>query len=190
MRAELSTSHSSRSCTYSAHVPADHLKVGIHSPPPRAMTLCRPLRLTCVMTCPLTSGFSSSSSFVHSLALDLPRLSASRKKLIPKSASVTVAESAIVKLPTPGRTRFLRVSVPATLDPEPSMSRSGIMRSTWLSSRARWPLAAHRRSCRSYFFSLAVGACKGGGVVVVVVDAMEINFQLRTASPSITVWPG
>ena len=181
MRAELSTSHSSRSCTYSAHVPADHLKVGIHSPP---------LRLTCVITCPLTSGFSSSSSFVHSLALDLPRLSASRKKLIPKSASVTVAESAIVKLPTPGRTRFLRVSVPATLDPEPSMSRSGIMRSTWLSSRARWPLAAHRRSCRSYFFSLAVGACKGGGVVVVVVDAMEINFQLRTASPSITVWPG
>ena len=65
----------------------------------------------------------------------------------------------MVKLPIPGKMRFLSVSTPATPGPE-------FRRSTFASSSAACPLAAHRRSWRSYFFSLAVGACSGGGVVV------------------------
>lgn len=58
----------------------------------------------------------------------------------------------------PGRTRFFSVSMPTTPGPE-------LMRRICASSRACWPLAAQRRSCLSYFFSLEVGPCSGGGVV-------------------------
>lgn len=106
-------------------------------------------------------------------ARKLPRCWSSRKKFTPKSASVTTAESWIVNRPTPGRTRFLSVSVPTTPGPL-LMSRMCDF------SSASCPVAPHNRSCRSYlqwlgaisrplrvvnayFFSLAVGPCTGGG---------------------------
>lgn len=87
----------------------------------------------------MTSGLSSSNNRLHSSALDCPKLCDFKKKLIPRSASVTLAESAIVKLPILGRTRFFRVSTPAALEFElelPSARVSGMIRRTWLSSRA------------------------------------------------------
>lgn len=50
---------------------------------------------------PWTSGLSSSRSSVQRSARDFPRESSSRKKLTPRSASVTVASSTIVNLPIP-----------------------------------------------------------------------------------------
>jgi hypothetical protein len=128
---------------------------------------------------PSTSGLSSCKYLHVCSALDLPKLSSSRKKLTPKSSSCTVAASRMVYCPIPahrhinikaysskigtkllpGRTRFLSVSTPITPGPELTRRRCA-------SSSAACPLAAHRRSCLSYFFSFAVGPWRTGGVIV------------------------
>lgn len=52
----------------------------------------------------------------------------------------------------PGRTRFLRISVPVAV---------ALMRHRRADSRASWPLDDHSRSCRSYLISFAVGGIVG-----------------------------
>lgn len=132
-------------------------------------------RSTSVMKWPCTSGLSSFSKLQVCWARKPLRCSSSRKKFTPRSDSVTTAESWIVNCPIPeqrqldsmlfarerslpGSTRFFSVSTPTTPGPE-------LMRRMCASSKACWPLAAHRRSCLSYFFSFDVGPWSGGGVV-------------------------
>jgi hypothetical protein len=50
---------------------------------------------------PSTSGFSSTSSSAQARARDCPRDASSRKKLTPRSASSTLAASAMANLPIP-----------------------------------------------------------------------------------------
>lgn len=50
---------------------------------------------------PVTSGLSSRRRWVQHWARDLPRQDSSRKKLTPRSASLTMASSAMVNLPMP-----------------------------------------------------------------------------------------
>lgn len=69
---------------------------------------------TSLIAWPCTSGLSSIRYLTVSSARNLPSDSSSRKKLTPKSASSTRAGSRILNWPTPGRTRFLRVSTAVT----------------------------------------------------------------------------
>ena len=78
----------------------------------------------------------------------------------------------MVNCPMPGSTRFFSVSMPVTPGPL-------LMSSMCVSSSATCPLAPQRRSCRSYFFSFAVGkSCSGGGVVVPLF-AMLVGERVR-----------
>jgi hypothetical protein len=57
----------------------------------------------------------------------------------------------------PGRTRFFRVSTPTVAEAE-------LTRRMLADSSAAWPVAAHRRSWRSYFLSFSEGPWRIGGV--------------------------
>jgi hypothetical protein len=95
--------------------------------------------LTLCSEYPLTSGFSSFRYSQVIWARDFPRQLSSRKKFIPRSFSVTTVESWIVKLPTAGRIRFLRVSTPTAPGSE-------FISKTCAFSSACWPLTPHSRS--------------------------------------------
>ena len=65
-----------------------------------------------VSALPSTPSLSSRSSGTASAARGFPmELGPSRKKLLPASAPEVIAESKMVKCPTPGRTRFFRTEV-------------------------------------------------------------------------------
>jgi len=53
--------------------------------------------LTSLTAVPFTSGLSSSNNLTVSSARNLPKLSSSRKKFTPKSASVTISGSRMEK---------------------------------------------------------------------------------------------
>lgn len=141
---------------------------------------------------PSTSGFSSCRSSVQHCDRCLPKQSSSRKKFTPRSASSTTLSSTMVKRPipvawlvsfpihqqswrgmtwhgVPGSTRFLRVSTPTVPGPE-------LRRRILADSSAAWPLAAHRRSWRSYFFSFSDGPCSMGGVWLITISVMVKGF--------------
>lgn len=71
----------------------------------------------------------------------------------------------------PGSTRFLSVSIPTV--PEPEFTSK-----MFADSRAAWPLAAQRRSCRSYFLSFSEGPWRMGGVWLMATSAVSFIFRL------------
>ena len=87
---------------------------------------------------PSTPSFSSRSKGTDSAARGFPiEFGPSRKKLFPASAPDVMAESKMVKWPTPGRTRFLRIDVDVAEE-----DRTRILDD----SNAAWPVAAHNLS--------------------------------------------
>ena len=64
---------------------------------------------------PATSVLSSSKDAAATLALGFPTASRERKKLFPASSPRTQLASTMVKEDTPGKMRFLRISVPVAV---------------------------------------------------------------------------
>lgn len=87
---------------------------------------------------PLTSGFSSCKSFTQDSALDFPRLDSSKKKLTPRSGSVTSASSAIVNFPIPNLLAVLTGSALAAYQVEQDSSKSPLQQFQIQSLQARY----------------------------------------------------
>lgn len=97
---------------------------------------------TCSLAEQVTLLFISASSLHISSAAYLPSLSPGcRKKLTPRSASLTIASSSSTNEPMPGKTRFLRICAESADAPTTRIRDL---------SREDWPEEAHNLSCRSY----------------------------------------
>mmetsp|Transcript_14230 Transcript_14230/g.40387 ORF Transcript_14230/g.40387 Transcript_14230/m.40387 type:complete len:234 (-) Transcript_14230:861-1562(-) len=99
-----------------------------------------------LMNFPLTSSLNSWSSLLTHSALDLPRLSLSRRKLSARSQGFTSSPSTIVYDATPPRTRFFIASAPSASAPR---------RQTLAVSSLLCPSLPQIRICLSYLLLFA-----------------------------------